>query len=257
MLNDKQVRTLRKYLPNSALFDLIMFCLFLVFLPFIRPLLDKEIVYTPENVKYLSWKVGVIYLCAAAAQVVGFWLKRNRIAQAFNHHAISDDSDSMNLLGGLFVSLMHLILFGVLIVNDGINYVNNQSVWWLTVIKAVSVVLPTVSGLATIYYANRSKHVERLSAVNTFWDVLGTALLAFSCFVVVGSLWELLLGDVHYTLHDGKVVINFLLSIVFLLAFLIIYLPTRWAFLLTDYRSIYTWLRMAIVFLPFLRLMWI
>jgi hypothetical protein len=257
MLNDSQVKILRKYLPNGALFDLIMFFLFLVAGPFVKPILNREIVYVGNNEKYLSWKIGIVYVCAAVAQIVGFWLKRRRIAQSFNHHSKWYGKSSFALVGGIFIAVMHLIIFGVLMVNDGVNYINNSRLWWLTTIKIIGVVLPTITALTVSSFGRHHSEIEKLSAVNTFWDVLGTILLAFSNFVVVSSLWALLMGDINLNFNDGKTLINILLTLLFFFAFLLLYLPARWAFLLMDYRSAYTWLRMAIVFIPFLKGIWL
>ena len=257
MLNDKQVVALRKYLPNGALFDLIMFCLFSLAGPFVKPLLDKEIVYVGNNEKYLSWKIGIVYVSAAVAQIIGFWLKRRRIAQSYRHHSVSYGKSSFALVGGIFIALMHLIIFGVLMVNDGINYINNHKLWWLTLIKIIGVVLPTITALTVSSFGRHHREIERLNVVNTFWDLVGTILLAFSNFVVVASLWALLMGDINLNLNDGKVFLNILLTLLFFGAFLLLYLPARWAFLLMDYPSAYTWLRMAIVFIPFLKGIWL
>jgi hypothetical protein len=256
MLNEKQVKTLRKWLPNGALFDLIMFCLFAGLMPFVQPLLDRQIVYLADNRRYLSWQIGIVFLCAAVAQIVGFWLKRQRVAQAYNHQAKTKE-ESYPLLGGIFIALMHLIIFGVWLVNDGINYINNAGTWWLTTVKVIGILLPTITGLVVANYASRHKEIDRLGALNTTADLVGTILLSLSSFVAVGSLWALLLGNISLNLHDGKTLLNFLLTFLYFLAFLLLYLPTRWAFLMMDYRQGYTWLRMAIVFLPFLKGLWL
>jgi hypothetical protein len=256
MLNENKVRLLRKYLPNSALFDLIMFCLFAGLLPFVQPLLDSEIVYTiPDNKRYLSWRIGIIFLAAVAAQIIGFWLKRKRIAQAYNHQQ-KNREQSYPLIGSIFIALMHLIIFGVWLVNDGINYINDQGTWWLVVIKVILILLPTVTGLIVVGYATRHHEIDRLGAISTASDLIGTILLSLSSFVAVASLWSLLLGNINLNLHDGKIFINAVLTLLYFLAFLLLYLPTRWAFLMMDYRQPYTWLRMAVVFLPFLKGLW-
>ena len=256
MLNEHQVRMLRKYLPNSALFDLIMFFLFLIAGPFVKPVLDKEIVYLANGTRYLSWHIGIVYVSAAAAQIIGFWLKRRRIAQSFNHHNHNLYANSFALVSGIVIAVLHLIIFGVLMVNDGVNYINNQHLWWLIFIKVVGVVLPTITALTVISFGRHHHEIEKLNVINTLGDLLGTILLSFSCFVVVACLWALLLGSVSLNLNDGKVFLNIILSLVFFCAFLLLYLPARWAFLVMDYRSGYTWLRMAIVFLPFLKRIW-
>lgn len=225
--------------------------------PFLKPLLEKEIVYLPNNQKYLSWRIGIIYLFAAAAQVIGFWLKRNRIAQAYNHQVKLKGSESFTLVGGIFISVMHFLIFGVLIVNDGINYVNNQSAWWLTIIKAIAILLPTITALIVSYYASRHKEIDRLNAINTFWDLTGTILLSLSCFVAVASYWQFFFGDLNFNFNDGQTFKNLMFSLVLFAGFLLLYLPARWAFLLMDYKSGYTWLRMAIVFIPFLKGLWL
>jgi len=257
MLNDKQEELLRRFLPNGALFDLIMFFLFFVAGPFVKPFLDKEIVYVGNHEKYLSWKVGIIYVTAAAAQVVGFWLKRRRIAQSFNHHNTMYGKSSFALVAGIFIAVMHLIIFGVLMVNDGVNYINNHRLWWLTLTKIIGVILPTATALIVSSFGRHHHEIEKLNVFNTFWDVLGTILLAFSNFVVVASLWALLMGSINLNLNDGKILINVVLTLLFFGAFLLLYLPARWAFLLMDYRAAYTWLRMAIVFIPFLKGIWL
>lgn len=257
MLNEKQGILLRKYLPNGALFDLIMFCLFFFAGPFIKPLLDKEIVYITSGEKYLSWRVGIIYVTAAAAQIVGFWLKRRRIAQSYNHHQRSASASSFALVSSIVIAVLHLIIFGVLMVNDGVNYINNQRLWWLTSIKVIGILLPTITALIVSSFSSHHTKIERLNPINTFWDLTGTILLSFSCFVVVAFLWALLLGNIHLNLNDGKTFSNILLSVLFFIAFLFLYLPARWAFLLMDYKQAYTWLRMAIVFLPFLKALWL
>lgn len=257
MLKNQQERIVRKYLPNSALFDIIMFCLFFLAGPYVKPILDKEIVYIGNHEKYLSWKVGIVYVSAAVAQILGFWLKRRRIAQAFNHHNQQFGKNSFALVGGIFLAVLHVFIFGVLMVNDGINYINNHRLWWLTAIKIVGVVLPTLTALIVSSFGRHHHEIEKLNAYNTFWDVLGTIFLAFSNFVVVASLWALLMGDINLNLNDGKLVQNILLSLLFFGAFLLLYLPARWAFLLMDYRDAYTWFRMAIVFIPFLKGIWL
>ncbi len=257
MLNDKQKVVLRRILPNGALFDLIMFFLFFVAGPFVKPLINKEIVYVGNHEKYLSWKIGIVYVSAALAQIFGFILKRRRIAQSFNHHKMMYGKSSFALVAGIFIAVMHLIIFGVLMVNDGVNYINNHRLWWLTLIKIVGVVLPTATALIVISFGRRHQEIEKLNVLNTFWDVLGTVLLAFSNLVVVAALWALLMGDINLNLNDGKVLLNILLTLLFFGAFLLLYLPARWAFLIMDYRVAYTWLRMAIVFLPFLKGIWL
>ena len=257
MPNDKQAAILRRILPNGALFDLIMFFLFLLAGPFVKPLLQKEIVYVGDHEKYLSWKIGIVYVSAALAQVIGFWLKRRRIAQSFHHHNSNYAKNSFALVAGICIAVMHLIIFGVLMVNDGVNYINNHRLWWLTFIKILGVLLPTITALTVISYGRKHRSIEKLNVLNIFWDVFGTVLLAFSNFVVVTSLWALLMGDINLNLNDGKVLLNIALTLLFFGAFLLLYLPARWAFLIMDYRTGYTWLRMAIVFLPFLKGIWL
>ncbi len=247
---------MRKWLPNGALFDLIMFSLFAGLMPFVQPLLNKEIVYTANNEKYLSWKIGVIFLCAVVAQIIGFWLKRQRIAQGYNHQSKRADH-SYPLIGSVFIVLMHVIIFGVWLVNDGINYINNQGSWWLITIKVIGILLPTITGLIVASYATSHKEIDKLGALNTTEDLIGTILLSLSSFVAVASLWSLLLGSISLNLHDGKTMLNILLTFLYFLAFLLLYLPTRWAFLMMDYKHGYTWLRTAIVFLPFLKGLWL
>ena len=257
MLTDKQTRFFRKWLPNGALFDLIMMGLFAGLLPFVQPLLNRQIVYLADGKRYLSWEIGVIFLGAVVAQVLGFWFKRQRAAQGYNHHLKNTTDPSYPIIGGIFLVLMHLIIFGIWLVNDGVNYINNAGNWWLTILKIIGILTPTIVGLVVSNYATRHQEIERLNVLNTGWDLTGTILLALSSFIAVASLWALLLGEINLNMRDGRLLLNGLLSFLYFLAFLVLYLPTRWAFLLADYRQPYTWLRMAIVFLPFLKGLWL
>lgn len=244
----------RKYFSNGAVFDFLMMGLFFFVGPLIRNFLEKEVWHPDKDMQHLSWKVGVLYISTSFAQAIGFWLKRKRVAYIIDNSRGGSTGTGF-FIGAVFITIMHFSIFGFLMMNDGFNYLFKHIPWWLTIIKIIAIFIPTTVAIIVSVDVYKSKVPVKLTVVDEIRDIVGTLLLAFSCLVVTSLFWDLISG-LGAELHSTSIISNIFISLLFAATFLLFYLPPRWCFLLTDYQYRMTWIRIWIVFLPFLKDLW-
>lgn len=229
--------------------DLIVFLCAIWFTNLIQPFLQKEIIDSGRTIQSYAPAVGWLYLATAVAQTVGMWLLRPMI-RSHQHSADAPDYGTMSFFGGLVLLVMHFTIFGFLIIWDGFKYIWGDSNGFKMILPILLCAIPTITAIIISFPGDK----ERPMRAKDHWlGWLGAILLTFSIVVVSQVFWHLLLDDSGKELHAVSNTANIVMVILFAFVFLLMYLPARYAFFITGYNRLSTWIGISLVYAPFAR----
>ena len=118
--------------------------------------------------------------------------------------------------------------------------------WWI----ALSFIL---GGLATglVYGAGRPSPTDE-QPVNSPTEFAADGLLWLSVLITTALMWDTLFTDLGAGQGAGFTTRGVVLALALSALFIVFYLPSRYLFLVEDYRHPSTWLRLWVVMLPLL-----
>lgn len=249
----------------DTLFLVFQLTLAIPFSHFLRKQFDITL-YTNQA----TFPLGLLFLAAALTQTIGILIKKERLKT----RVLSSNypNTGMSAQVGLFALLViHWIIF-MAIFNIGLKTIHffpfdwpflRPSLKWTVLFFAplhlILISIPTLTLLFSVLSIFDSKKTAA-SQVSSNWrqtpaaEFLANLFLLFSVFVITSIGWTYFLVDdsLTFALHDNiTFAARILLTAVFGLLFLSIYLPPRILFLIEDYRYPMTWFRILFVYLPF------
>lgn len=232
---------------QSIFCDLVVFLLSVFLTDMFTPLLEKEILDPNKSIGAYSSKIGWLYIDAVFAQTIGLWLMRPVIRRQMQSEG-APNYGAGSFAGAILLLVMHFVIFGILFTWDGF-----QSIWGnVSGIKMILPILlcalPTISALIISFPGDKEKP---LTAMNKWMGWLGTLLLTFSIVIVSQACWHILFDGQGASLHNASIIGNILITILFGFLFLLMYLPPRYGFIITDYNKGSAWLRILLVYAPF------
>lgn len=213
----------------------------------LRPLLEREMLDPDKSINNYSASIGWLYLATVVAQTAGMWLLRPVIRKQMQSDG-APGYGSGSFFGGIMLLVMHFVIFGFLFTWDGFRYIWGDVSGFKKILPIVICFVPTVTAIIISFPGKKEKPFTRLH----YWlGWLGTLLLTFSIIVVSLSCWHILLDDLGKDLHSSSVGGNIFIVVLFGFLFLLMYLPQRYAFLITEYHRSDTWIRILLVYAPF------
>lgn len=213
----------------------------------LRPMMEKEMLDPNKSTNDYSASIGWLCIATVIAQTAGMWLLRPVIRQQMQS-PMAPEYGNGSFFGGIMLLVMHFVIFGVLFTWDGFNYLWGDTSGFKKVLPIILCFLPTATAIIISFPGKKEKVFTQLH----YWmGWLGTLLVTFSVVVVSLSCWHILLDGMGSELHGSSVVGNILIVILIGFVFLLMYLPQRYAFLITEYHRRDTWLRIGLVYAPF------
>lgn len=248
---------LRKY--NGFVFDIIQFVLGYLLFYYLGLRISANISIVDGGVYAGNDELSVIILILTVlAQPAGAFLLKDAIQNYMS------DPARLSLGGAGFffftaVVTMHCVFFGMLsmdiLKNIGFDYsaVFEEHSWFIDLILGtflfILAILPT---LLTCLLIIPEKKPHASSAFTLVKTLTGDLIISFSAFVFISIYWENLAGPLAEDLSKEPTGLKIIIVVLFFFLFLLTYLPPRLVFLATDYNRIFTWIRVAAVFFPFL-----
>lgn len=200
---------------------------------------------------------GILLLAAVATQFIGALIKKRPLSVRLNREEVNADGDIPStfmkvLLFFHFLIFTLITLLGLALI--GAVDINNEGTFWQ---EDIWIALSLLVGFLTTYVVRRAGQPGGNSdeEKSIFWliEYGADVILSFSVIVITRFMWEDLFMDftnVQGIGLNGR-------SLVFLgalsLLFLVFYLPSRYLFMVEDYRQPSTWARM---WLPMLPIVW-
>ncbi len=199
----------------------------------------------------------LLLILAVLAQPAGAFFLKDSL-QAYFRDKSRKPAGKMGSLFFITVIILHLVFFGILSLDIifelgfdfGSSFDNNPFYIDIPVgvLLFIALTFPTI---ATCFFIipSRSKRIHRPSLWKIF---LGEFIISFSAFVFISAYWDNLFGFLGGEISSEPFGFKTFFVFMFFLLFLMIYLPPRLVFLVTDYNSWFTWLRIFFVYLPFI-----
>lgn len=249
----------------DAVFFLFQLTLAVPFSHFLRKEFDLTL-----NTNQATFRLGLLLLAVVLTQTVGILIKKERLKT----RALSSNypKTAMPAQVGLYALIvLHWIIF-MAIFNIGLKAIHffpfdwpflNPSWKWTILFFAplhlILISIPTLTLLFSILSIFDSKKSASSQATSSWREspvaeFLANLSLLFSLFIITSIGWTYFLVDdsLTFALHDNiTLAARVLLTSVFGLLFLSVYLPPRILFLIEDYRYPMTWFRILFVYLPF------
>jgi hypothetical protein len=213
----------------------------------IRPMLEKELLDPAKPVDQYSSSVGGLYIATVVAQVAGMWLLRPVIRKQM-HSPRAPAYGSGSFFGAILLLTMHFGLFGVILTWDGFRSLWGNTDGFKKILPILLCGLPTITAVIISFPGKKEKPFTPL---HNWMGWIGTLLVTFSVVVVSLSCWHVMLDGMGKDLHGKSIGGNIIIMLLFGFVFLLMYLPQRYAFLITDYNRVDTWLRILLVYSPF------
>ncbi len=235
------------YNLQSIACDLSVFFFSLFLSDKLRPFLERELLNPNQSMQQANAALGWLYISAACAQAVGMWLMKP--ALHYQMHMVKGPSyGTGSFAGAIFLLVMHFCIFGVLFIWDGFRFIWGNMHGFKIILPILCCMIPTAIAII-ISFPGKKPPVLKLPQYILSW--VGTLLVTFSVVVASQACWHLLLDGASADLHQSSVVANIVIIILFGFVFLLLYLPARYVFLITEYHLLWTWLRILSVFIPF------
>jgi hypothetical protein len=213
----------------------------------LRPLLEKKMLDTNKSYNDYDASIGWLSIATVIAQTGGMWLLRPAIRKQMQS-PMAPDYGSGSFFGGIMLLVMHFVIFGFMFTWDGFRNLWGNTSGFKIILPIILCILPTATAVIISFPGKKEKPFTKLH----YWmGWAGTLLLTFSVVVVSLSCWHVLLDGMGKDLHGSSVGGNIFLVVLFGFLFLLMYLPQRYAFLITDYHRRDTWLRILLVYAPF------
>jgi len=247
----KGINTVAPVLNSSTLFDLLLLVFFIFFEPRLGNYLSAIL---NDGAAVDQQTAGYIFLSASLAQTIGTIL-RMKWASAHLQHT-NKKTGTGGFVGAIFLIVMHLTLFGFMMTFDGVRYIagdDYDSTWGkfpLIVIPFLFAFLPTAMIIMASFPGSKKIEFPE-NKRDVLLDFAGCILLLYSACVITTIYWQLLVEAAGTSLHTDQLIVNLLITLLLFFTFLLLYLPARYMFLISDYHYRSTWIRIVIVYLPF------
>lgn len=248
---------LKKY--NGFIFDLIQFALGSVVFYLLGLRLQANIDIVNGEVSAVGDPVSIMVLILTVlAQPVGAIFLKDAV-----QNSLADNSRKSTGPTGfiflLFVVIMYLVFLAMMVMdiykNLGLDYntifEESSSIvdFLLGLFLFVSCMIPTALTCLILIPSKKEFIVTPFAVLKT---LAGDFIISFSAFVFVSIFWDNLMSPLASDLSGETFGFKLILVATFFFLFLLIYLPPRLVFLVTDYAKFFTWIRILIVFFPFL-----
>lgn len=212
----------------------------------LRPVLEREMLDPNKSIDNYSASIGWLYIATVVAQTMGMWLLRPVIRRQMQSPG-APDYGSGSFFGGIMLLVMHLVIF-FLFTWDGFKYIWGDVSGFKMILPIILCFAPTITAIIISFPGKNRRPFTRLH----YWmGWIGTLLLTFSIIVVSLSYWHILVDDLGTDLHGSSIGGNIVMVVLFGLLFLLMYLPQRYAFFITEYHRRDAWLRILLVYAPF------
>ena len=213
----------------------------------LSPFLTKEILNHDKSLGNYSPLMGWLCIGTVLAQTTGLLLMRPVIHKQMQSEG-APSYGTASLIGAIFIWIMHFYIFGILLTWDGF-----KSIWGN--VSGFKMIIPIIiimtSTIATIYISFPGNKKKVLTAKDKWLGWLGTMLITFSVVIVSQMCWYILFDGAGHDMNQPYFILSLILAIFFGFFFLLIYLPPRYGFIITEYNKPSVWIRIALVYAPF------
>lgn len=254
---DNLFNFLKKY--NGFIFDLIQFGLGSLVFYALGLRLSANVSIVNGGVSAGNDVVSVVILILTViAQPVGALFLRDSV-QNYYADPYRKPFGPVSTFFMFGVVTLHLILFGMFVIdilkNIGLDPVKifDEYPFYIDIVFGIflfiAAVIPTV---LTCFILIPDKKEFKISSNSLFKTLAGDFIISFSAFVFISIFWDNLIATLAEDLSEESTGIKITSVILFFFIFLMIYLPARLVFLVTDSNRLTTWIRIVIVYFPFL-----